>query len=192
MHVEIPGQAMTIELEVMMFQVSETVRHILFPGLNRFLPYRCASALDSHFTSDGTEVAANYQFRANAALAQLRTSKVQIVMLLKFVIAELVADTKTDAVRRAVFRDEIDTSDLSFFATVFSMSRNGQRGEWPAQDRAVAFVKPFGGGADFAFLRSPTSKARLKHAHTVSLWFRCVCRRLQMHRLPVLRAPQVR
>src|SRR5271163_541367 len=129
MHVEIPGQAMTIELKVMMFQVSETVRHILFPGLNRFLPYRCAIALDSHFTSDRTEVAANYQLRTNAALTQLRSGKVQIVMAFKLMIAELVAHTKPDAVRRAVFRDEVDSGDLSFLAAVFAVSRNCQRSE---------------------------------------------------------------
>ena len=137
MHMQMTRAAMTGELKVMMFQIGEAVRHVLFAGLDCFLPNRAPSR--SMLTSPATaaEVSANHQLRTNTALAQLRSGEIEIVTPLKFVIGELVAGAHTNAKRRAVCRDEVDPGDLGFFAAVFGMRGNGQR-----RERALAEIEP--------------------------------------------------
>src|SRR5271165_5298200 len=103
MHVKMPRNTVAVELEVMMLEVGEAVRHVFFARLNRLVPYLLAIALNTDFTSNGGEISAGNELWADAAVTQLRSRKIQIVVALELVIGKFIAHAKTDTVRRPIF-----------------------------------------------------------------------------------------
>src|SRR6185437_3508828 len=107
------------KLEVMVFQVGEAVAHVVLAGGDGLRPERFTAAQDADLAGNGVEIRVDRKLRANAAGAQLRSCKVEIVALLELMIGELIAHCHADAIWRSVFGDDVDASDLGFFATIF-------------------------------------------------------------------------
>ena len=63
MYVHVTGLAVPRKLEVVMFEIGQCVRHVLFTRLDCFAPKTQSIALETHFAFNGCKVAANDQFR---------------------------------------------------------------------------------------------------------------------------------
>jgi len=84
-------------------------------------------------------------------------------------IAELVGEAKTDAARRPVRADEINTGKLWLLAGVLGEGRHRQRLPWRHELRSVTLVEPFGLAAGVAIRRFAALDAFEEHAHGIGL-----------------------
>src|SRR6202034_3558287 len=106
---------MSVEFEMMVLKVCQTVRHVFFASLYRLLPEWNAVSFDADFTPDRAELRPNNQLWADAALAELGACKVQIVAPLEAVIGKFVPGTHAKAIWAAVARNEIYPCDFCLF-----------------------------------------------------------------------------
>jgi hypothetical protein len=67
------------KLEMMVLKVGEAVAHVLFTSPDLLFPDHLSIAQDSNCPCDVDEVAVNYKFRTQAALAKLRAGQVEVV-----------------------------------------------------------------------------------------------------------------
>src|SRR5215469_2237221 len=114
------------EFEMVMLEVGEAVAHVLLAGSNLLLPDRPTVAEDAHCSGDVVEPGIDHQFRADAAVAKLRSREIEIIAALEDVIGEFVSRGHADPPGRAVFRDRIDGCYFGLFAAVFCMPGNGE------------------------------------------------------------------
>src|SRR5260370_6513371 len=110
--------AVSLKLEVMVFEISETVAHIFFPGLHLLRPDRLCSTLNPNLSCNRLKRSANHKLRPQAAGTQLRARKIQIVSLLKLVIRELVPPGQPNAIRRAILAHPVDSRPFRLLPTI--------------------------------------------------------------------------
>src|SRR5260370_1868121 len=110
--------AVSLKLEVMVFEISETVAHIFFPGLHLLRPASLCSRPSPNLSCNRLKRSANHKLRPQAAGTQLRARKIQIVSLLKLVIGELVPRGHPNAIRRAILANHVDSGQFRLFPTI--------------------------------------------------------------------------
>src|SRR3954463_4523599 len=94
-------------------------------------------------------------------------SEIQIILLFKLVVREFVGEDKSGAPRRSALVDDIDPSHFGLLAPIESKFRNFEGLAMSAQNRAAAFVEPFGSHADLPCGRPSAFHTPLIHAHAV-------------------------
>src|SRR5690348_12437444 len=99
---------MSRKLEVMMFNICQTVTHVGFPAGNDLAPEYSAIAEDPHFARYFVKLIFYDEFRADTARPQFRSGKVEVIALFEFVIGKFVALRETQAKRHASLVHEID------------------------------------------------------------------------------------
>src|SRR5271165_693590 len=167
MHVYVSRSAMTLELEVMMFQVPQAVAHLRLAGSEPARPEHTTVPVNLYFCRHRGKLGVHDQFRTERARPEFRARQVEIVLLLEPMIGELVARGHPDAVRRSVWPNHIDAGYLRLLATVFSITRDIERLPVCPQRGACPFVKPFWRNSDLSRRGTPSLLAPIKHLHTV-------------------------
>ena len=82
-HMDASGNAVPLVFEVMVLEVSNAVRHVLFACLDRLMPQREATALDADLAGDRTKLGTDNQLGTDAALAKLGAREVEIIVTLE-------------------------------------------------------------------------------------------------------------
>src|SRR5205823_6623668 len=86
MNVNIPGDSMRLDLEMMMFEIGKGMAHPLFAAGKLPLPDRLSVALDSCSPAHFDKIRIDNQLRPDRAGAQFRLRQIKIVFGLKHVV----------------------------------------------------------------------------------------------------------
>ena len=135
--------------------------------MNRFRPQCLAIALHGNLAGDKVEGSVDDKFWPDRAGAQLGRGKVEIVLTLEDMVGEFVANREADSSRRSVSINDVDAGDFRLLAAIVGKFGNDQWFAMTAQNRAAAFIKPFGRNTRFALRRLAAFHATEVHAAAV-------------------------
>src|SRR5215469_9183337 len=156
---------------MMVFNVSKTVAHFRFAASEALTPQRPSVALDRYRHRYRFKLRIDNQFWPESAGAELRACQIQIVLLLELMVGKLVADRQSQPVRLSFWPDEVHASNLSFFSSVFGVSRDFERLAMGAQHRSGSLIEPFGRRPDRTISRAPSLHSPAENLHAVSQLF---------------------
>ena len=123
-------------LEMMVFEVGETVRHCLISAENRARPFGFACAFNGYLSGQRIELRIRYKLGTDRTVPQLRCGEIEVVSLLEAMIRELVAGCHPKPARHTRSVDKVDACNLRLLSTVLGVGRDDQRLEMAAQDTA--------------------------------------------------------
>src|ERR1700734_3425559 len=167
MDVHVSRAPMQFEFEVMMLQVAQAVGHFLLAAGNRLRPEWIAAAGDAYRARHGSKIGSDDQLGSDRTSAQLRTSQIEIILLLEAMVRELVALGHTNAIGPALRTNDIYNRDLGLFATVVRVGGDEQRFAVRVHDRTITLVKPLRGNPDFSWFGAAGLHAPVEHLHAV-------------------------
>src|SRR5215469_5843718 len=127
MNMNVPTTTMSLVLEVVMFDVFEAVTHFRLAATKRLAPQNNTLALDLHCNRQRFKIGVNDQFGSQRTGAQFGACKVEIVLLFKLVIGELVARSQADAIRMPVGCDQVHSGNLGLLAAILGITGYVQR-----------------------------------------------------------------
>src|ERR1700733_6834404 len=90
MDVHVAGAAVQLEFEMMLLEIAQAVRHLLFAAGDGLRPVLIAIAHDAYLAGNGVESGANYELGTNGAGPQFGSSQVEIISFLEEIVGELV------------------------------------------------------------------------------------------------------
>src|SRR5579872_6990388 len=106
------GLAVKGEFEMVVLEIRQAVTHVVLAGGDLFLPQHVVAAEDAHRTRNVVEHGIDHELRADAAHAQLRSGKVEVVAALEDMIGELIARRHPDSPWAAILRNQVNGCDL--------------------------------------------------------------------------------
>src|ERR1700677_4795865 len=165
MHVDVPRAAEQGVLEMVRLEVGDGVRHVLLAGKERLLPDDRLAAADARDALDVEREVADQELGAEARRAQLGMGEGEIVLPLRDVIGEFVAEREADPHRRALRIDHIDADNLRLLAAVERETRADEIAAGRGERRTVALVEPLGLHPRGALARLAALEAHLEHSH---------------------------
>src|SRR5947199_10744067 len=102
MNVNVPRVAVRFVLEMMMFNILQTVAHLCLAGADLFSPQRPASAFNHDFAANRVENWFDDKLRSDRTGPQLRTGQIELISFFETVIRKFVPNRHSDARRTAV------------------------------------------------------------------------------------------
>src|SRR5207248_4283664 len=138
----VAGAAMSLELEMMMFDVLQAMAHFRLTTPECLAPPRLTVTRDAGSHSNGVELRVNHHLRPKGTTAKLGAGQVEIIFLFEFVIGKLVSSRHPDSIRLSVGGNQIQTRNLGLLAAVFRVPGNVEGFSMRSQREACAFVKP--------------------------------------------------
>src|SRR4051812_39223841 len=118
MNVNVSRVAVRFILEVMVFDILQTVAHLRLTGADLFSPQLRAGAFNHDFASDRLELRVDDKLGADRTGPQFRTSQIEVILLFKTVIRKFVAHRHTNAARLALRINHVDAGDLRLFSAI--------------------------------------------------------------------------
>src|SRR5438270_8254002 len=99
MNVNVPRVAVRFVLEMMVFDILQTVAHLRLTGADLFSPQLPASAFNHDFASNRLEFWIDDKLRSNRTGPQFRAGQIEVISFFKTVIRKFVTDCHSDAPR---------------------------------------------------------------------------------------------
>ena len=118
---------MSLVLEMVMFNVGEAMTHFGFAAAESFIPERHSIPFDRHPDGNRVELRVDHQLRAKSTGAQLRTSEIQIISFFELVVRKFVPCREPQPIGLAIWSNDVYSSDLCLFSTIFGVARNVER-----------------------------------------------------------------
>src|SRR5262249_34618022 len=125
MHVASP--AMSLVLEMVMFNVGQAVTHFGFAAAECFIPECDSIPLDRHTDGNRIELRVDHQLRAKSTGAQLRASEIQIISFFELVVRKFVPCREPQPIGLAIWSNDVHSGDLCLFSTIFGVAGNIER-----------------------------------------------------------------
>src|SRR5450830_1989987 len=168
MYVDIARATEQWIFEMMVFQVGNRMRHVVFATEERFFPTYCPirAANARHALHMGRQLT-HQQSRADGADAQFGMRQEQVILTLRDVVGKFIADGKAKTIRLSIVTNEIETGNLWLFTAIEGKMWHRQRLLGSTYDGAVALIKPFRLYTDLAGRRFATFQSHAEHLHAV-------------------------
>ena len=140
--VHVARNPVRLEFKMMLLDLLQRERGVLFAGPDFLGPYRIPVPLHRNRARDVLEFGIERQFRSDRAISQLRPRKQARIPPGRHRIREFVSRGESYAPGDPIRTDEVNRGDLRFLGPASRETRNRQRLSMGAQMHAVALGKP--------------------------------------------------